>query len=737
MTLHALCCCLALCGIRAGYSYGQVGSWESFTNTSFVHDLRCEGDTVWIAGTGGIVTFDSQSRSYLRTYTNVDGLSHLSVRSMTKDRNNDIWFGTDGGGVSKFRRSSGTWRTYSEFDGVAPNVNDILQEVNALWVGTNQGVSYFQWGWDWYENDTTYVWRENYDGRNGLPSNAVISLAANDSMIWVGTESGLSRALKRSNLKDPQSWQTYTIDDGLPENEVLCILAMESGVWVGTGGGVAFFDGAEWGHQGLNEKRVYALTFINGSLWAATSQGVFSSQGGDWIESMSPGFQSQDVRALAQMANGRISAGTWGAGLALLEGNNWEFYARGGPWRNNCEGVMIDTHGYVWCSMVDGYTGKISRYSGGSWTDFDEEDSLATGERIESMMEDKLGKKWFGSWGHGVSVLDDKGTLTLEDDRWDLFNPQNSGLQGIPEDPSFAVITDMVEDAAGNVWFANFGAGVVVYSPTENTWETYTVSDNLVDRLTRSLMSETDGVVWIGAEQNGANRLNTAMTPFNKTDDLWQTFNEDNGFTNTTVNDVCAGGHNTVWLATNEGLFQYDDGLLTQVGAIQNTQILSVATDALMNMYVGTSDSGVFVLDYQGVIQENFNVWNSGLISNEVRSISYQSQTGEIWFATPLGLSRYQSGVILPEMTGDDVLSFPNPFVVAKSEFVRFVTPSANAGITRIFSVSGECVVELQPNSNSWDGRNAAGELVGSGIYIVVVLGSDSIPRTGKVAVIR
>jgi ligand-binding sensor domain-containing protein len=734
---RALCCCLALCGIHAGYAYGQAGAWESLTNTNFVHDLRCEGDTVWLAGTGGVVTFDSENRSYLRTYTNVDGLSHLSVRTLAKDRNNDIWFGTDGGGISKFRSSNGTWRTYSEFDGVAQNVHDILLEDKALWVGTSEGLSYFQWGLDWYENDTTYVWRENYDGRNGLPSDVVISLAASDSMIWVGTESGISRALKKSNLKDPQSWQTFTVDDGLPSNEVLCILVEESGVWIGTGKGVAFYDGTEWRDQGLDANMVYALTFIDGSLWAGTSHGIFSVQGDGWIESMSPGFQSQDVRALAQMDNGRLVAGTWGSGLALLDEGDWMAYPRGGPWRNNCEKVMVDTHGSVWCSVVDGYTGKISRYADGFWTDFDEEDSLATGMKIAGIMEDRLGRKWFGSWGRGVSVLDDQGTLTQEDDRWDVFNSSNSGLEGIPEDPNYTVVADLAEDAMGNIWFANFGVGVVVCAPAEDRWETYTVSDNLVDRLTRSLMSEEDGIVWVGGEQNGASRLNTAMTPFEKTDDLWQTFSEGNGFTNTTVNDICLGGHNTVWLATNEGLFLYDDGLLTQLSDIQNTQALSLATDALFNMYVGTSDSGVYVLDYQGTMQEKLNSWNSGLISNEVRSISYQSQTGEIWFATPLGLSRYQSGVIVPEVSGDDVLSFPNPFVLSESEFVRFSTAAANAGITRIFSISGECLVELQPNSNSWDGRNASGELVGNGIYIVVVLDSDNRSRTGKVAVIR
>jgi len=720
--------------------YSQIGTWTTFTNTNFVQDIAFENNTLWIASTGGVILFDVQTNEYIQTITNVDGLDHVVVTSMIIDQLGDVWFATDGGGLSKLNRPEFLWRTYGEFDGVALHVNILQQDGRNLWLGTDEGISFFQWGWDWDEQDTTFVWKENYDSRNGLPSDLVLSLAIDDSTIWVGTDAGVCMGVKNQNLKDPQNWTSFFAVNGLPSVEILSLMIEPSSIWAGTANGVAVFNGDSWIEAGLAGLRVYSLKRIEDRVWAATSGGVFCYQDEQWGSVHHQSLPERDVRVVSHQENGAIVCGTWGGGFALYDGNVWTGYETEGPWRNSFGTILVDQSGYVWCSTFEGlWTSKLSRYFDNQWMHFDESDGMVTGSGIVSMLVDSQGNKWFGTWGDGVSRLDDGGTPEKENDEWIVFDSRNSPLPGIPEDPTYEVVTSIQEDHAGILWFAAFGIGIVAYSPDENRWETYTPTDSLVDRLTRSIAIETDEQLWIGAEVNGTSRFNTAGTPFIKTDDHWNTFNNENNFTNTTVNAILYDNRETLWFATSEGLFYNTAGEFFRESHIQNTGVLCLGLDVMGNVWIGTSNQGVFVFDRNKNFKWHFDKASSGLIDNEVRSIALNTETGEIWLATPIGLSRYESGIFRPQIETDGVLMVPNPFDLSQNKELFINVSVVDYASVKIFSISGELVTDLEPQSFPiiWDGRNLSGQMVGSGIYIVVVSGPDMSPRMGKLAIIR
>jgi len=699
----------------------QIGSWTTLTNTNFIQDILCEGDILWVASTGGVFAYDLNEEEILSTLTNVEGMAHIIVTSIEIDPNEHLWFATDGGGISKFDRAENRWRTYGEFDGINLHVNTIKTDGKYLWIGSDEGLSLFEWGWDWEEKDTTYVWKENYDSRNGLLSDVVLSVAMDDTIIWVGTEGGgVSCAEKRSNLKDPQNWKSFTVDDGLPSNDIISFIILDEQVWVGTSRGVAVWNGQNWVQSGLFVCRVYAFVDVAGTIWSATSNGVYTFLENTWTAVSTTNLQTLDTRDIVLTDDGTIIVGTYGGNIAQFNENVWVMSPTQGPWRNNCIAVTIDESGFVWCSVrTEGYSGKINRYVDNQWTNFDEDDGLETGERIVRIMEDSQGRKWFASWGDGVSRLD-------------------SGIQGIPEDATFEVVADMSEDHLGNVWFTNYGVGVVVYSPQTDIWETFTSADGLVDRLTRSVETTSDGSVWIGVEQGGVSCLHTSGTPFTKTDDYWETFNADNGFTNSTVNTILIDENGTVWFGTSEGIFKYERNQFSRVTEIQNTGVLSLDHDGRGNLWVGTSEEGIYILTQSGDLQGLYNTSNSGLVADVINDVAFNRETGEIWIATPLGLNRYDSGYIKPAVKSEGVMSYPNPFILSGNSgpTVTFA-PVPNDALVRIYSVSGEFVVGLEMGEITWDGYNTSGNLVGSGIYIVVVSGPEFNPRTGKLAVIR
>jgi ligand-binding sensor domain-containing protein len=55
----------------------------------------------------------------LNTFTQTDGLGHDAVRGICEDKDGNLWIGTRGGGLSRFR--NGRFTGYTERDGLASN----------------------------------------------------------------------------------------------------------------------------------------------------------------------------------------------------------------------------------------------------------------------------------------------------------------------------------------------------------------------------------------------------------------------------------------------------------------------------------------------------------------------------------------------------------------------------------------------------------------------------------------
>jgi ligand-binding sensor domain-containing protein len=74
-------------------------------------------------------------------YTTLDGLSSNDVRSVARDNQGNLWFGTLGGGVSRY--DSTAWRTFTTKDGLAGDIVMAIARDNQgnLWFGTTGGVS--------------------------------------------------------------------------------------------------------------------------------------------------------------------------------------------------------------------------------------------------------------------------------------------------------------------------------------------------------------------------------------------------------------------------------------------------------------------------------------------------------------------------------------------------------------------------------------------------------------------
>jgi len=196
-------------------------------STSLSHDdIRAlyldENRVLWI-GTqgGGLDRLDTKSldrtRSRFVRYLPIPGdsasLSSRFIRAIYEDRSGMFWIGTQGGGLTRFDRQTGTFAQFRADPTKLYRVgNDFVFTIHEdkegiLWLGT--------WGGGLNRFDQTTGKFTYFTHKDGLPSDAIYGILEDSrGHLWFSSNMGLSRF-------DPRTGhiKNYNVRDGLQSNE--------------------------------------------------------------------------------------------------------------------------------------------------------------------------------------------------------------------------------------------------------------------------------------------------------------------------------------------------------------------------------------------------------------------------------------------------------------------------------------------------------------------------------------
>src|SRR3984893_2185913 len=142
--------------------------------------LSSHDGKIWVGGNCGLSVFEGER---FKVYREKEGLLNSCVWALAEDQNRDLWIGTYGGGLFRFR--DGHFGQYSMEQGLVSKV--VLQIAVAhdgsLWIATPDGVSHMQ-------NEHF----QNYTVAEGLSSNQVFSVYQDRSGgVWAETQGGVDR----------------------------------------------------------------------------------------------------------------------------------------------------------------------------------------------------------------------------------------------------------------------------------------------------------------------------------------------------------------------------------------------------------------------------------------------------------------------------------------------------------------------------------------------------------------
>jgi signal transduction histidine kinase/ligand-binding sensor domain-containing protein/CheY-like chemotaxis protein len=352
--------------------------------------LAARNGELWM-GTSGAGLYTMQRGSWLHMDTQ-DGLPNNTVRALLETPKGDVWIGTDHGAA---RWDGQTFERIDVSDGLNDNrVWALLEDrLGAIWIGTQAGVSIV-------DNGVVSPLRSRE-----LQAVPVWSLATDhESNVYIGTSGKGAFVYNHSPF-------THMDDLAYFDGKMVWNIAQDrdGDYWFGLEGGIKRFaagsmDPVPFDDSLFRGRSVRAITLgEGGNLWIGTSRGVFQWGSGKMSEVFDDAGQSvYEVRSIRRGAEGEIWISTLGNGAYLADGS--VLRPVDGLVEREIYDVLQASDGSVWFAGEHGLSVMTER---GIQT-ITKEDGLSHDEAI-TLVEDRFGRIWVGTYGGGLSVIHEAG----------------------------------------------------------------------------------------------------------------------------------------------------------------------------------------------------------------------------------------------------------------------------------------------------------------------------------------
>ena len=147
-------------------------------------------------------------------------------------------------------------------------------------------------------------------------------------------------------------------------------------------------------------------------------------------------------------------------------------------------------------------------------------------------------------------------------------------------------------------------------------------------------------------------------------------------------------------------------------------QINCMAVDGGNRMWIGTANSGLYLIEDDTITVAHFTENNSLLPSNTIQSIAIIPTTGEVFVGTDNGIASYRSDASEPQEDMNNVYAYPNP-VQPNYTGVISITGLMDNTVVNIIDSGGNLVCKTRSHGGTavWDGKDAYGQRAAPGVY--------------------
>jgi len=346
-----------------------------------------------------------------------------------------------------------------------------------------------------------------------------------------------------------------------------------------------------------------------------------------------------------------------------------------------------------------------------------------------------------GSWGKGAIEFNDHQLVNR-------FTDQNSSLQRANLPFFWIGVGGVSVDKEGRAWFTNNGANdALSVRKADGAWKA--LSPEIGERGVAGLYTDSYGYKWIFfPKEIGIAVFTDNGTIENQSDDRTKILNNvtgNGGLPGNVVRSIAEDLEGRIWVGTDNGVavfynpenifsgqpFDAQKPLVEYGGYVQylleNETVNAIAIDGANNKWFGTDRSGAYLVSSDGTKEiHHFTVDNSPILSNSIRTISIDNQTGEVYFGTDKGIISYKGTATQGGDKNENVYAYPNPVREGYTGYIAIKGLVTSADV-KITDVAGNVIFATRAEGGQavWNGRNYEGRKAATGVYLVYATNDD------------
>ncbi|GAB6283003.1 MAG: hypothetical protein STSR0008_17570 [Ignavibacterium sp.] len=559
-------------------------------------------------------------------------------------------------------------------------------------------IDFFVYSQSSIENKNSNFSIENWNTENGLPQNSINAMVqTKDGYIWIATFGGLTRF-------DGENFRVFT-KSNTPQMKSDRILSLyvdkKNTLWIGAenNGLMKMIDGK---FISLNDfglfysESIYNITEDNeDAIWFRTINGfIYKYKDGKFIHyGKSNGLNQDFSYGLFKDNDGFINVYSKDKFLKYINGkfvpsefktpvlnNNFAYYLdnndtlwlaeRDGNfykiYKNNIQTVYRKNKKF---SLFDDLTGLIVDQDGafvfgsGKGISFFKDGKFSLSKtipeidnfQIASLIQDKEGNYWIGSYKNGLYKLKkklfdfyfdnlkpDENNITSIFQRNDgviLFGThcfgikkiRNNKIEDIKLELENTCVSSFLEDSKGNLWVGTWGGGLYLFQ-NNKLKHVYTKKTNFPSDVVLSIFEDKNHTIWLGTFDEGIIQLRTDGKLIQST--------TKNGLSNNNVQAIFQDKDNSIWIGTSNGLNKIlNGGKITRydtINGVSNISFRAIYQDKEGVLWFGTYGLGLFRLQnnkFTRFTKEN------GLIDDVVSQL-VEDDFGYFWYGSNKGIFR-------------------------------------------------------------------------------------------------
>lgn len=753
---------IALILFLSATTKAAIGDWQIHTAYSDATYCQIVGSKIYVLASGSLFTYDKEDGE-VYIYDRINELNDFDITHIAYCKNIDALIIVYKNANIDILYSNGYVYNIPDFKSkiiTNKNINSINIDGSTAYMSTGFGVVILDL--EKLEFENTY----------NLKLNTHCSYVYNNDL-YIGTEEGIYKGALSDNLLDKANWikinDTQVSAFNEIDGKIICIVDKIGLFSINNNTLESIFP--------VSSIRTYKFSYKeNGKIYIGweglltvmdninTYTHYNTTTGTNFLAA--DGNKFWNCKGIKGLVESKIDHNSNEQRKSFVDGEN--YIQPNSPVRNHCEYMrfvndekLLVAGGTLNYFDKTFYPGTLMEYdyTNKKWYNLPEEEiKETTGLRYVNMCsidEDPTepGHYFAGSFGMGLYEFRN-GSFVAH------YNHKNSSLESpIPTTNPGAVnyirVPRVEFDNDGNLWVVNTTVeNIIKILKKDGSWQSLYYKDIAGGETMVDIMVDSRGWLWVTSMQGGPGaglfcaKMNN--TPFDTSDDQTKTWfnkitNQDGiSYTIYQVYSIKEDKKGIIWVGTDAGLFVinnaakfFEDGVYTQIKVPRNDGtgladylfngaiITTIEIDGGNRKWIGTMNNGVYLVSADGFeMIHHFTTENSILPSNSIKSIAINKKSGEVFIGTANGIVSYTSDANEPEkvLQESTVYAYPNPVKASYSGNITITGLTHDCEI-KIVDTAGYLIAEGTSTGGmfTWNGRNAKGEKVSSGVYYVLM----------------